>query len=220
VNTPTVSKASVGTKRKAAEQNVGRRRKAPKRTITHFDFPNYGHLEIIPRKPEDVTHSFHDVSKLSEFSRPRQFFKKSPIPEEYKKRCANKTTRLNLTLTGSFGKRAGAVSKRRSSVYVSALPSIILPPRVDQQTDNWVCVGEELAGGTKGTASGSKSSSPRMVDGSTFTDQGVVSMTVEEFNQVLNLVASGIQLASANTRGIAVQEEKTYLLRKMRQRIM
>jgi len=113
VNTPTVSKASVGTKRKAAEQNVGRRRKAPKRTITHLDFPNYGHLEIIPRKPEDVTHSFHDVSKLSEFSRPRQFFKKSPIPEEYKKRCANKTTRLNLTLTGSFGKRAGAVSKRR-----------------------------------------------------------------------------------------------------------
>jgi len=45
-------------------------------------------------------------------------------------------------------------------------------------------------------------------------------MTVEEFKQVLNLVASGIQLASANTRGIAVQEEKTYLLRKMRQRIM
>ena len=68
-------------------------------------------------------------------------------------------------------------------------------------------MGEELAGGTKGTASGSKSSIPRMVDGSTLTDQGVVSMTVEEFNQVLNLVASGIQLASANTQGIAVQVE-------------
>ena len=44
-----------------------------------------------------------------------------------------------------------------------------------------------------------------MVDVSTSTDQDVVIMTVEEFNQVLHLVASGIRLASANTEGAAVQ---------------
>ena len=44
-----------------------------------------------------------------------------------------------------------------------------------------------------------------MIGVSTSTDQAVVTMTVEEFNQVLHLVASGIQLASANTEGAAVQ---------------
>merc|ERR1712192_5936 len=70
-----VSQANVGiTKRKPAVQNGGRRRKAPRRTITHLDFPNYDHLKIIPRKPDDVTHSFLNFSNLSEISKPRQFF--------------------------------------------------------------------------------------------------------------------------------------------------
>ena len=126
VNADDRRRADVGTKRKSEVQNVGgRRRKAPRRTVTHLEFPNYGHLEIIPSKPEDVTRSFHDVSNLSAVSKPRQFFKRSPIPEEYKKKkCANETSRLNLT--ASFMKRSGVVSKRRSSVDASAIASIIL----------------------------------------------------------------------------------------------
>jgi len=219
-----VSQANVGIKRKAAVQNNGRKRKAPRRTITHLDFPNYDHLKIIPRKPEDITHSFLDVSNLSEIAKPRQFFKRSPIPEEYKKNCANKTSRMNLT--GSFMKRPGVVSKRRSSVNVSAIESINLPQALrskhEQQPNNWDCEEEELGG--KATclsrfASGRKSSGPRMVDVGTLTDQSVVQITVKELNQMLNLVASGIQLAKVNTQGVAVQEEKTDLLRKLGQRI-
>ena len=190
MHTVNVGQANLGTKRKAVVPNVGRRRKAPRRTITYLDFPNYDHLKIIPRKPEDVTLSFHDASNVSEFSKPRQFFKRSPIPEEYKRSCANPTSRLNLT--GSFMKRSGVVSKRRSSVNVSAIESIILPQasrsKHDQQTNNWDCAEEELGGKStcvRRPASRSKSSCPRKVDVGTSTDQGVVTMTVEEFNQVL-----------------------------------
>ena len=185
-----VSVANLGTKRKTAVPNSGRRRKAPRRTITHLDFPNYDHLKVIPRKPEDVTRSFHDASNLSEYSKPRQFFKRSPIPEEYKRGCANQTSRLNLT--GSFMKRSGVVGKRRSSVNMSAIESIILPqaPRSihDQQTSNWNCEEEELGGKStcvRRPAPGSKSSCPRMVDVGTSTDEGVVTMSAEDFNQVL-----------------------------------
>jgi len=225
VNTDTVSQANVGiTKKKAAVHNGGRRRKAPRRTIIHLDFPNYDHLKIIPRKPEDVIHSFHEASNLSEIAKPRQFFKRSPIPEEYKKNRANETSML--IMTGSFVKRPGVVSKRRSSVNVSAIESIILPQaqrsKHDQQPNNWNCEEEEL--GEKATlthqsASRSKSSGSRKVDVGTMTDQSVVTMTVEEINQVLNLVASGIQLAKVNTQGAAVQEEKADLLRILGERI-
>jgi len=212
----------VGTKRKAAVETVGRRRKAPRHTITPLDFPNYDHLEIIPRKPEDGSHLFQDVSNLNESVKPRQFFKKSPIPDEYKKRCPNKTSRLNLT--GSFMKRVGTASKRRSSVEASAIASIILPPQastrvqVGQQTDNWGCAEDELEGKSTRECPRSKFTGPRMVDASTLTDQGMVTMTVEEFNQVLNLVACGLELASANAQGSSVQEEKTNFLRDLRQR--
>jgi len=221
-----VSQANVGTKRKATVQNGGRKRKAPRRTITHRDFPNYDHLKIIPRKPEDVARSFHDASNVSEVSKQKQFFKQSPIPEEYKKSYANKTSRLNLT--GSFMKRSGVVSKRRSSVNISAIESIILPQASrsnhDEQANNWDCEEEELGGKAtqaRRPASRSKSSTPsaRKVDVGTSTDQKVVTMSVEEFNQVLNFVASGILLASANTQGAAVQEEKTILLKELRQKM-
>merc|ERR1712037_902483 len=122
-----------------------------------------------------------------------------------------------------MGKRPGVVSKRRSSVDASAIASIILPHETRAQTNNCDYEDEELeerASRVRRLASsGSKSSRPTMVDVSTSTDQAVVTMTVEEFNQVLHLVASGIQLASANTEGAAVQEQKTKLLRELRLRI-
>merc|ERR1719312_1242064 len=111
----------------------GRRRKAPRRTITHLDFQNYDHLEIITRKPEDITWPFCDLSNLSEVSKPKKFFKRSPIPEEYKKKCASKTARMYLK--ASFTERSGVVSRRRSIVGASAIASITLPARA--QTNNW-----------------------------------------------------------------------------------
>ena len=106
-------------------------------------------------------------------------------------------------------KRSGVVSKRRSSVDASAIASIILPHETRAQTNNWDYGDEELEGRASRVrrlaSSASTSSRPTMVDVSTSTDQAVVTMTVEEFNQVLHLVASGIQLASANTEGAAVQ---------------
>jgi len=215
------NKASVGTKRKAEmKNNGGRQRKAPRRTITHLDFPNYDHLKIIPRKPEDVTQSFYDVSNLSEVSKSRKFFKQSPIPEEYKRKYTNKTSMLNLA--ASFKSRSGVVSKRRSSVDVSAIASITLPHETRAQINDWDFGNEETEGRASRVqrlASASKSSRPTMVEVSTLTDQGLVTMTVEEFNQVLQLVASGIQLACANTEGAAVQEQKTVLLRELKQKI-
>ena len=96
---------------------------------------------------------------------------------------------------------------------MSAIESINLPQaaraRDEQQPNNWDYEEEELGG--KATcahqsASRSKSSCPRKVDVGTMTDQSLVTMTVEEFNQVLNLVASGIQLAKANSQSAAVQQ--------------
>jgi len=222
VNTDDRSRVNMGTKRKAEAKNmIGRRRKAPRRTITHLDFPNYDHLEIMPRKPEDVTRSFCNVSNLSDVFKPRKFFKQSPIPEKYKKKCATKTSRLDLA--ASFTKRSGVVSRRRFSVDASAIASITLPQATRAQTNNWDCPEDEIEGRTfqvrRSAAAASNSSLPAMVDVSTLTDQGVVMMTVEEFNQVLQLVASGIQIATANTQGAAVQEEKSKLLREMEQRI-
>merc|ERR1712192_272597 len=49
-----------------------------------------------------------------------------------------------------FLKRPGVVSKRRSSVNISAIKSIILPQALrskhDQQPNNWDCEEEEFGG--------------------------------------------------------------------------
>ena len=102
-------------------------------------------------------------------------------------------------------RRSGVVSKRRSKVDASAIASIILPHETRTQTNNWDYGDEEMEGRAsrvRRLASARKSSRPTMVDVSSSTDQGVT-MTVEEFNQVLHLVASGIQLAS-DTEGADV----------------
>ena len=190
-----LTNAAVGRKRKSAAQINGTRRKAPRRTIKHLNFTNYDHLEIIPGRPEDVTHSFHNVSNISESSKPRRFFKKSPIPDDYKKTCANKTARLNWTR--SSVKSAGAISKR-STVDVSAIASIILPqaPRARQVHQ----IDEDGAEEYAVTAP-----SLHKLDASTSTEQGFVMMDVDEFQQLLHLVAAGIGLAASTTRGSKAQ---------------
>ena len=186
----------MGTKRKSGAQISGTRRKAPRRTITHLNFTNYDHLEIIPLGPEDVTRSFLNVSNISESSKPRRFFTKSPLPDAYKKKCANQTARLNWT--GSSVKRAGTMSKRRGIVDASAIASFTRPqpPRARQGQQNIEDGAEEYA---------ITAPSLHKLDASTSTEQGFVMMDVDEFQQLLHLVAAGIGLAASTTKGSKAQ---------------
>ena len=127
--------------------------------------------------------------------KPRRFFKKSPLPDAYKKKCANQTARLNWT--GSSVKRARTISKRRAIVDASAITSITLPqpPRARQ--------GQQIEDGAEEYAA--TAPSLHKLDASTSTEQGFVMMDVDEFQQLLHLVAAGIGQAASTTKGSKAQ---------------
>ena len=127
--------------------------------------------------------------------KPRRFFKKSPLPDAYKKKCANQTARLNWT--GSSVKRARTISKRRAIVDASAITSITLPqpPKARQ--------GQQIEDGAEEYAA--TAPSLHKLDASTSTEQGFVMMDVDEFQQLLHLVAAGIGQAASTTKGSKAQ---------------
>ena len=78
------------------------------------------------------------------------------------------------------------ISRRRPFVDDSALGSITLPP----VSETFRLRHQEPIQAAK---------KPRMMDASTSPDQDVVVLRVEEFNKVLELIASGIKLTTATT---------------------
>ena len=87
-------------------------------------------------------------------------------------------------------KRAGTISKRRAIVDASAIMSITLPqpPRARQ--------GQQIEDGAEEYAA--TAPSLHKLDASTSTEQGCVVLMMDEFQQLLHLVAAGIELAKSS----------------------
>ena len=88
-------------------------------------------------------------------------------------------------------KRAGTISKRRAIVDASAITSITLPqpPRARQGQQIIEDGAEEYA---------VTAPSLHKLDASTSTEQGCVVLMNDEFQQLLHLVAAGIELAKSS----------------------
>jgi len=196
-------------KEKSSSQKRGGQRKAPRRNITFLDFTNYDHLEILPRKSCDLSRSVNVTSDVVESSKERKFFKNTiAIPDHLTKRGDNRLSVSRFNMSGaSRTERCGqGVSRRRPFVDDSALASITLPP-----------VSETFRPRHQEPIQAAKK--PRMNDASTSPDQDVVVLRVEEFNKVLQLIASGIKLATATSRTSVAQEEMADWLAKMKSKI-
>ena len=187
-------------KEKNLSQKRGGQRKAPKRNITFLDFTNYDHLEILPRKSLDLSRSVNDRCDVVESSKKRKFFKNTiAIPDHLTKRSENRLSVSRFNISGApRTERCGqGVSRRRSFVSESALASITLPP----VTETFRLWHQEPIQAAK---------KPRMMDASTSPDQDVVILRVEEFNKVLELIASGIKLATTTSRTSVAQVGKIF----------
>merc|ERR1719357_1166530 len=198
-----------GAKEKNSSQKRGGRRKAPKRNISFLDFTNYDHLEILPRKSCDLSRPVNVTSDVVESSKKRQFFKNSiAIPDHLTKRSDKRPSVSRFNMSGApRTERCGqGVSRRRSFVDESALASITLPSvsetfRLRHQEPNQAA------------------KKPRMNDASTSPDQEVVVLRVEEFDKVLQCIASGIKLTTATSTTSVAQEEMSDWLAKMKSKI-
>merc|ERR1719317_958994 len=187
-----------GAKEKNSSQKRGGQRKAPKRSITFRDFTNYDHLEILPRKSVNLSRSVNDTNDVGESSKKRKFFTTTiAIPDHLMKRSGNRLSVSKVNISGApRTERCGqGVSRRRSFVDAAAIASITLPSvsetsRLRHQ--------EPIQAAKK----------PRMTDASTSPDQDVVVLRAEEFNKVLELIASGIKLATTTSRTSVAQEER------------
>merc|ERR1712013_915620 len=195
-------------KEKNPSQKRGGQRKAPKRNISFLDFTNYDHLEILPRKSCDLSRSVNVTSDVVVSSKKRQFFKNTiAIPDHLTKRVDNRLSVSRFNMSGApRTERCGqGISRRRSFVSESALASITLPP----VSETFRLRHQEPIQAAK---------KPRMTDASTSPDQDVVVLRVEEFNKVLQLIASGIKLATA-TNGKSVTQEMAEWMTKFESRI-
>ena len=94
--------------------------------------------------------------------------------------------------------RAGTMSKRRGIVDASAIASFTRPqpPRARQGQQNIEDSAEEYA---------VTAPSLHKLNASTSTEQGFVMMDVDEFQQLLHLVAAGIGQAASTTKGSKAQ---------------
>merc|ERR1712126_15359 len=192
--------------RNSSQKRVGQR-KAPKRNITFRDFTNYDHLEILPRNSVNLSRSVNDTH-VGESSKKRKFFKTIiAIPDHMMKRSGDRLSVSKVNISGApRTERCGqGVSRRRSFVDPAAIASITLPSvsetsRLRHQEP--IQAAKKL----------------RMTDASTSPDQDVVVLRVEEFNKVLQLIASGIKLATA-TNGTSVAQEMADWLTKVESRI-
>jgi len=201
-------KIKTSAKEKNSSQRRGGQRKAPKRNITFMDFTNYDHLEILPRNSLDLSHSVNDTYGVGESAKKRKFFKTTiAIPDHLMKRTGDRLSVSKVDISGApRTERCGqGVSRRRSFVDPAAIASITLPSvsetsRLRHQ--------EPIQAAKK----------PRMTDASTSPDQDVVVLRVEEFNKVLQLIASGIKLATA-TNGKSVTQEMAEWMTKFESRI-
>merc|ERR1719494_977390 len=186
-----------GAKEKNSSQKRVGQRKAPKRSITFRDFTNYDHLEILPRNSVNLSRSVNATHDVEESSKKRKFFKTTiAIPDHLMKRSGNRLSVSKVNISGApRTERCGqGVSGDRLSVSKVNISSITLPlvsetSRLRHQ--------EPIQAAKK----------PRMTDASTSPDQDVVVLRVEEFNKVLQLIASGIKLATA-TNGTSVAQKE------------
>ena len=188
-------------KEKNSTQKRGGQRKAPKRNITFRDFTNYDHLEILPRNSFNFSRSVNDTYDVGESSKKRKFFKTTiAIPDHLRKRSGDRLSVSKLNISGApRTQRYGeGVSRRRSFVDPAAIASITLPS-----------VSETSRLGHQEPIQVAKK--PRMTDSSTSPDQDVVVLKVEEFNKVLQLIASGIKLATTTNGTSVAQVRKEFL---------
>merc|ERR1719494_492589 len=170
-------------KEKNSSQRRGGQRKAPKRNITFRDFTNYDHLEILPHNSLDPSRSVNDTNDVGESAKKRKFFKTTiAIPDHLMKRSGDRLSVSKVNTSGApRTERCGqGVSRRRSFVNAAAIANITLPSvsetsRLRHQ--------EPIQAAKK----------PRMTDASTSPDQDLVVLRVEEFNKILQLIASGIK---------------------------
>merc|ERR1719494_1167772 len=198
-------------KEKNPSQKRGGQRKAPKRNISFLDFTNYDHLDFLPRKSCDLSRSVNVTSDVVVSSKKRQFFKNTiAIPDHLTKRGDKRLSVSRFNMSGApRTERCGqGISGRRSFVSESALASITLPP----VSETFRLRHQEPIQAAK---------KPRMMDASTSPDQDVVVLRVEEFNKVLELIASGIKLTTATTtsRTSVAQEERADWLAKSKSKI-
>merc|ERR1712013_268488 len=197
-----------GAKEKNSSQKRGDKRKAPKRSITFRDFTNYDHLEILPRNSVNLSRSVNDTNDVGESSKKRKFFKTIAIPDHLMKRSGNRLSVSKVNISGApRTERCGqGVSRRRSFVDPAAIASITLPSvsetsRLRHQ--------EPIQAAKK----------PRMTDASTSPDQDLVVLRVEEFNKFLQLIASGIKLATTTNGTSVAQKEMAEWMTKLENRI-
>ena len=116
------------------------------------------------------------------------------------KRSDNRLSVSRFNISGApRTERCGqGVSRRRPFVDDSALASITLPPG----SETFKLRHQEPIQAAK---------KPRMKDASTSPDQDVVVLKVEEYNKVLQCIASGIKLATATSRTYVAQVGKEFL---------
>merc|ERR1712013_581405 len=197
-----------GAKEKNSSQKRGDKRKAPKRSITFRDFTNYDHLEILPRNSVNLSRSVNDTNDVGESSKKRKFFKTIAIPDHLMKRSGNRLSVSKVNISGApRTERCGqGVSRRRSFVDPAAIARITLPSvsetsRLRHQ--------EPIQAAKK----------PRMTDASTSPDQDLVVLRVEEFNKFLQLIASGIKLATTTNGTSVAQKEMAEWMTKLENRI-
>merc|ERR1711962_1854055 len=196
-------------KEKNSSQKRGGQREAPKRNIAFRDFTNYDHLEILPRNSFNLSRSVNDTYDVGEASKKRKFFKTIiAIPDHLMKRSGDRlsVSKLNISRAPRTERCGQGVSRRRSFVDPAAIASITLPS-----------VSETSRLGHQEPIQVAKK--PRMMDSSTSPDQDVVVLKVEEFNKVLQLIASGIKLATATNGTSVAQKEMADWMTKFESRI-
>ena len=136
-----------------------------------------------------------------ESSKKRQFFKNTiVIPDHLTKKGDNRLSVSRFNMSGApRTERCGqGISRRRPFVDDSALASITLPP----VSETFRLRHQEPIQAAK---------KPRMNDASTSPDQEVVVLKVEEFNKVLQCIASGIKLTAATSKTSVAQVTKEFL---------